>query len=1027
MANAVATSSLFAEQQTIFQTAGDVAYVRRLQEFHQLFRKLVTQTDNATDSEVDAWEPAPADQHAAWEMYVELRTRISTQPLHYLSGDEGSALDSLHALFQVVRILQKKHGAAAFTVCSLITGVLNTDIRPLTAQWHKHKLEGKLRPEDPRREFRTELIVLQAWLQFFQRLLCRISCRQLHDGAAEERSAAHQSEVVELGDPINYDRLLGVTTKPKDEQKPWQVTQCQLTAIQQAESTEVHNRRAAAGQIKDSRIDPDRVLKKLGLATSVPAETVHEQAAPQVRDLVGLAISGGGIRSATFALGVLQGLATRRIPRQIDVMSTVSGGGYLGSFLSTWFQGTADAPSKDTPSEGHKHKPVDPPDPLQPNPAGIDSAPVRSLRNHSRYIQPSTFLGWLTTVGQAAYGIVSNLIILGLWVFLAVMITHYTLAARLRELHSRVYCVPAKALGTEDWTLHSMSKALLVGACCCLFLLPLAQRLRRISRRTLDNASSFELVTAFLFPLTAIVILIDYLPNLHYGYFLLVKWLGSFVPGGSSEGWSLTATSVAIGNSIGLLMARGEWLRNLAKSFPLLGRGVFVLLWLCGPVLMAYAYFELCRVYVVPEKLTFDLLGQPIPAACLIAMLAVGCFVYSMLCNVNFTSLHRFYRNNLCRTYLLKPADGGGEPAAQARVPLTQLRASTTSVAPYHMLNAALNLPASKVDELRGRNSDFFVFSKHFCGSPLIGYHQTSEWENADPHLDLGTAMAISGAAAAPQMGMGSIRGASFLMTLLNVRLGYWLRRPYKKDCCQAVRQVLGGPGPLYLMREALNQVSEEWPYLNLSDGGHIENLGVYELLRRRCKFIIAIDGECDPELTFPSLWQLKRFARVDLGTEIDINVERLEWTLPSVFRPDDKGERLIEDRSEDRQQPPPLIERFSRGHFAVGKIMYPSDGDKEVIGWLLYIKLSVTGNEPADILDYRRRHPDFPHQSTSDQVFEEDQFEAYRALGEHVAGDLFADEIVANCPKAKGAPKEPKRDFEVHDWFQGLATTMIR
>lgn len=122
------------------------------------------------------------------------------------------------------------------------------------------------------------------------------------------------------------------------------------------------------------------------------------------------------------------------------------------------------------------------------------------------------------------------------------------------------------------------------------------------------------------------------------------------------------------------------------------------------------------------------------------------------------------------------------------------------------------------------------------------------------------------------------------------------------------------------------------------------------------------------------------------------------------------------------------LTQRFSRGHFAAGKISCPkieaTDADSKpsgsrdpVTGWLLNIKLSITGNEPDYVHDYRREYPDVPHQTTSDQVFEENQFDACRALGEHVAGDLFAKEIIGNTPGGQ--------NIGIHDWFHRLGTTM--
>jgi hypothetical protein len=225
--------------------------------------------------------------------------------------------------------------------------------------------------------------------------------------------------------------------------------------------------------------------------------------------------------------------------------------------------------------------------------------------------------------------------------------------------------------------------------------------------------------------------------------------------------------------------------------------------------------------------------------------------------------------------------------------------------------------------------------------------------------------MAISGAAAAPNMGVTTIRPLVFIMTLLNIRLGYWLPNPSGFVDqgwwrTQLRRLALRGAAPRYLWQEALGDVNEKRAYVNVSDGGHIENLGVYELLRRRCRLIIAIDGEADPGLGFGSLIRLERFARIDMGIELSIDL--------SGIRKGGDG--------------------LSKVHWALGTIRY---GEDET-GHLVYIKSSLTGDEPDDLNEYRARNPAFPHESTADQFFEEDRFEAYRALGFHIADGMLRE-----------------------------------
>ena len=344
--------------------------------------------------------------------------------------------------------------------------------------------------------------------------------------------------------------------------------------------------------------------------------------------------------------------------------------------------------------------------------------------------------------------------------------------------------------------------------------------------------------------------------------------------------------------------------------------------------------------------------------------------------NVNTTSLNRFYRDRLSRAYLFgieRRTDKRkkGELFHRDGQKLSGLNRDGTC-APYHLINVALNLADSEAEDLRGRGAGFFVLSKLFVGSPRVGFVPTETMEKCDPHLDLGTAMAISGAAAAPNMGAATKKVLVFILTLLNIRLGYWLPNPRAVGRRSALRRGKWrlGPGPVYLLREALGWVHERSKYINLTDGGHIENLGVYELLRRRCKCIIAIDGEADAELRFDGLITLMRYARIDFGITIKFDQAPL---LDDIRRFGDSG--------------------LSRNCWALGTIDY---GDKEELGRLYYVKSSVTGTEPDYVKDYRQRFPEFPHESTAEQFFTESQFEAYRALGEHIGDALPQDAIRA-------------------------------
>jgi hypothetical protein len=229
--------------------------------------------------------------------------------------------------------------------------------------------------------------------------------------------------------------------------------------------------------------------------------------------------------------------------------------------------------------------------------------------------------------------------------------------------------------------------------------------------------------------------------------------------------------------------------------------------------------------------------------------------------------------------------------------------------------------------------------------------------------------MAISGAAASPNMGYFTTPATAFYMALFDVRLGWWMGNPrYQKNWPS-----LGPPlGLGYLLSEVIGQSDQQKGYVYLSDGGHFENLAVYELIRRRCRLIVACDAGCDPQYDFENLLSLIEKARTDFGVHIDINYE--------AIRPD---AGTIE----------------SGTNHVTGKIYYDPKNLHDT-GTLILIKASmptkdgVPGRTPAerklpeDVWRYWKLNKTFPHQSTADQWFDELQFESYRALGEHIGRD---------------------------------------
>jgi Patatin-like phospholipase len=285
---------------------------------------------------------------------------------------------------------------------------------------------------------------------------------------------------------------------------------------------------------------------------------------------------------------------------------------------------------------------------------------------------------------------------------------------------------------------------------------------------------------------------------------------------------------------------------------------------------------------------------------------------------------------------------------------------------PIHVANIALNLVGGDNLAWQERKADSFTVSPYHSGNHRIGYRESCEY-GGDDGISLGDAMAISGAAVSPNMGYNSSPIVTFLMTLFNARLGWWLGNPgeagkdtFKRDSPKSTLP--------YLVDEALGATTDSDAYVFLSDGGHFDNLGLYEMVLRRCKSIVVCDASADGHFGFGDLGNAVRKIRIDLGIPIELTTKHI------------KGE---------------AGEAAGR-YCAMGKILYPevdgylnqADYEKRC-GRLLYIKPAVYGDCPPDVRNYRTEHTDFPHQSTVNQFFDESQFESYRALGRHAVGRL--------------------------------------
>lgn len=319
------------------------------------------------------------------------------------------------------------------------------------------------------------------------------------------------------------------------------------------------------------------------------------------------------------------------------------------------------------------------------------------------------------------------------------------------------------------------------------------------------------------------------------------------------------------------------------------------------------------------------------------------------------------------------------------------------------VINTTLNLVGGDNLAWQQRKAEPFSVTPLHTGCFRLGYRDSRFYGGRDTGgISIGTAAAISGAAASSNMGYYTTSPVlSLVLTFFNVRLGWWLGNPGAagKDTFE-LRAPLSSVTPV--LAEAFGMTDDENKYVYLTDGGHFENLGIYEMVLRRCHLIVISDAAADPGYNFGDLGNAIRKVRIDLGVPI-------EFTSMPIFS--------TEDRDKKKGM-----------YWAIGRIRYSCIDGNVQDGLLVYIKPAVYGSEPGDVLEYKKSHPTFPHQSTADQFFDEPQFESYRILGSHVMDhmcgsddreldlDQVIDKVVEQLIDASNnGPADPK----LTEWFK--------
>ncbi|SFV13618.1 patatin-like phospholipase family protein [Pseudoduganella namucuonensis] len=424
-------------------------------------------------------------------------------------------------------------------------------------------------------------------------------------------------------------------------------------------------------------------------------------------------------------------------------------------------------------------------------------------------------------------------------------------------------------------------------------------------------------------------------------------------------------------------------------------------------ILLHVAYDSCCSLRDIQRYYWLDM---EYPRAAMVQGILAGVLaaaaVFGWRVDINVFNLNSFYRGRLSRCYLgasrfvprerspqrftlFDDEDDLPMPALAGEGLTPTTGPQRAPAGPLHIVSCALNLGGSSDLSLHARHAASFSMTPYQAGSGYyirtdcggyqpLGYRAMAHYCGSKARPTLAQAISVSGAAASPNMGYHTSPGTAFLLTMFNVRLGWWFPNPKLAHITRPSPQF----SVRYLVKELFGAAEAKSNYLMISDGGHFENLAAYELIRRKCRVVIVSDAECDRYFRFEGLGRLIRMCEIDFGVKLELDVSE-----------------VIGDNAS----------RWGRRRFAVGRIDY-GDGH---FGVFIYLKASMTGKEETSVLQYKSLHEAFPHEPTGDQFYGEDQFESYRHLGRDIARSLFGE--VAQYRGLVAAAEALQRKYHTH------------